>query len=46
LAEKPVKLSTGGIEGVPPLLGAAAIDEGTIFVIDHIAENLPNVFPS
>jgi hypothetical protein len=46
LAEKPVKLSTGGIEGVLQLLGAAAMDQGTIFVIDRITENLPNVFPS
>ena len=46
LAEEPVKLSAGGIEGILLWLGAAAMDQQTTFVIDHIPENLSGVFPS
>lgn len=46
LAEEPVKFSAGGIEGILLRLGAAAMDQRTTFVIDHIAENLADVFPS
>ena len=46
LAEEPVKLSAGGIEGILLRLGAAAMNQRTTFVIDHITENLSDVFPS
>jgi hypothetical protein len=46
LIEEPVKLSTGGVEGVLLLLGGAAVDQRAIFVVDHVAKNLFNVFPS
>ena len=46
LADEPVKLSAGGIEGILLWLGAAAMDQQTTFVIDHIPENLSGVFPS
>jgi hypothetical protein len=46
LAEEPVKLSAGGIERILLRLGVTAMDQRTTFVIDHIAENLPDVFPS
>ena len=38
LAEEPVKLSAGGIEGILLRLGVAAMDQRTTFVIDHITE--------
>jgi hypothetical protein len=46
LAEKPVKLSTGGIERILLLLGAAAVDQRAIFVVDRVAKNLFDTLPS
>jgi hypothetical protein len=46
LAEKPVKLSTGGIEGVLLLLGAAAMEKRAIFVVDRVAKNLFDILHS